>query len=45
MATGVMRSPTTDSAWPQKRSLKVGCSRNEAGSLPWTAPGGIAAGA
>ena len=44
MATGVMRSPTTDSAWPQKRSLNVGCSRSEAGSLRWTAPDGIAAG-
>ena len=45
MATGVMRSPMTDSAWPQKRSLNEGCSRKEAGSLRWTGPDGIAAGA
>ena len=43
MATGVMRSPTTESAWPQKRSLNVGCSRREAGSLRCNAPDGIAA--
>ena len=44
MATGATRSPTTDSAWPQKRSLKVRCSRSEAGSLRWTAPDAMAAG-
>ena len=45
IATGVMRSPMTESAWPQNRRRNGPCSRSEAGSLRWTAPDGMSAGA
>ena len=45
IATGVMRSPTTESACPAKSRRKAAWSRKDAGSLCWTAPGRIGGGA